>query len=186
MAVHPRIHEIVTCLDQELAGLRAAVAMVPEHRRNERPGPGRWSVAEVLEHLAMVEKSVMKACARQLTAAREAGLGAETQTSSILSMLPPARVANRETVIAAPDRLRPTGMDASAAWTDIENTRTLFSDFVRTCDGLALGEVSFPHPALGPLNLYQWLLFAAGHHARHAAQIREIALQFTPPHSQGR
>jgi hypothetical protein len=46
-----------------------------------------------------------------------------------------------------------------------------------SCDGLALSQVGFPHPALGTLNLYQWLLFSAGHHARHAAQIREIATQ---------
>jgi hypothetical protein len=59
----------------------------------------------------------------------------------------------------------------------LERTRAHFLEFVQSCDGLALGEVSFAHPALGPLNVYQWLLFAAGHHARHAAQIREIGQQ---------
>jgi hypothetical protein len=175
--MHPRIQEISACLDRELVALRTAVDSVPVTRRNERPAPQRWSVAEVLEHLAMVEKSVLKACARQLASAREAGLLAETGTSPILPSLPPEQVANRDRVIAAPDRLRPTGMDAAAAWAEIEATRAQFNDFVRSCDGLALEQVSFPHPAFGPLNLYQWLLFAAGHHARHAAQIREISHQ---------
>jgi hypothetical protein len=31
------------------------------------------------------------------------------------------------------------------------------------------------HPVLGPIDLYQWILFVAVHEARHTAQIREIA-----------
>jgi hypothetical protein len=146
-------------------------------RRGERPSPDRWSVAEVLEHLALVENAVLKACTRQLAAARDAGLPAETESTSVLASLPPERVAVRDRPIVAPSGLHPKGVTAEAAWADIEQTRARFNEFVRSCDGLALGRVSFPHPAFGPLDLYQWLLFAAGHHARHAAQIREIAQQ---------
>jgi hypothetical protein len=172
--MHTRILEILDCLDSELTNLRSAVERVPAERRGERPAPDRWSVAEVLEHLAVVERSVLKACARQLAAAREAGLAAETDSSPILASLPPQQVANRERLIVSPERLRPTGLDAVQAWVHIETTREEFKAFVHSCDGLALAQVSFPHPTLGALNLYQWLLFAAGHHARHAAQIREI------------
>ena len=175
--MHPRTHEILDCLDAELAGLRAAVDIVPPERRSKRPAPDRWSVAEVLEHLAMVERVVMKSCSRQLAAARDAGLPQETETTSIRQALPPERVANRERRVTAPDMLHPKGLDAAAAWAELENTRRQFRDFVTSCDGLALGQVSFAHPSLGTLNLYQWLLFAAGHHARHADQIREIARQ---------
>jgi hypothetical protein len=175
--MHPRTHEILTCLDSELSGLRAAVDTVPSERRCERPAPDRWSVAEVLEHLVMVERAVMKACARQLGAARESGLPAETETTSIRHLLPPERVASRERQLVAPEMLRPKGIDAATAWADLERTRQQLRDFVMSADGLALGEVSFAHPSLGTLNLYQWLLFAAGHHARHADQIREIARQ---------
>jgi hypothetical protein len=176
--MHPRTQEILTCLDTELAGLRTAVDSVAPARRGERPAPDRWSVAEVLEHLAMVENAVLKACARQLDAARAAGLPAESETTPILPSLPPERVADRERAWTAPDRLVPKGIDADAAWREIEGARARLIDFVHASDGLALGQVSFPHPILGALNVYQWLLFAAGHHARHAAQIREIARQF--------
>jgi hypothetical protein len=172
--MHPRTQEILQCLESELHGLRAAVNAVPPERRSDRPAPDRWSVAEVLEHLVMVEAAMLKGCAKQLAAAREAGLPAETESSPIRGTLAPERVADRERRIAAPDRLRPTGIDADTAWRQLEATRAQFLEFVRSCDGLALAQVSFPHPAFGPLNMYQWLLFAAGHHARHAAQIREI------------
>ena len=182
-AMHPRIQEVFTTLDTELALLREAVDQVPVERRSERPSPQRWSVAEILEHLAMTEAVVLKACSRQLAVARESGLPAETHTSPIRPMLPPERVANRERSIDAPVKLVPTGIDADAAWRQIEEVRERFREFVATCDGLALGHVSFPHPAFGSLDMYQWLLFAAGHHTRHAAQIREVAVQLasTPP-----
>ena len=175
--MHSRIEEVLVCLDDEFAGLRAAVDHVPSARRNERPAPDRWSVAEVLEHLAIVEKAVLKVCSRQLAAAREHGVAPETEVTSIRQTLPPERVASRERPLVAPDAVAPKGMDAAAAWSEVEATRARFVEFVKSCDGLALSGISFPHPAMGTLNMYQWLLFCAGHHARHAAQIREIAQQ---------
>jgi hypothetical protein len=177
--MHPRIEEVLHCLDTELSGLRAAVETVPPERRAERPAPERWSVAEVLDHLARVERSVLRACEQQLAAARESGLADESETSSIRSWMPPEQVANRERPLVSPERLLPKDNDADAAWAQIESVRERFRGFVVSCDGLALSQVGFPHPALGTLNLYQWLLFSAGHHARHAAQIREIAGQLT-------
>jgi DinB superfamily len=175
--MHRRTLEILECLDAELASLRAAVDAIPEGRRNERPAPDRWSVAEVLEHLAVVEQAMLKVCSRQFAKAREAGLPEEIETTSVLDTMPVSHVANRERTIKSPDMLVPKGMSADMAWSELENTRIRFREFVRSCDGLALGRVSFPHPSFGDLNLYQWLLFAAGHHARHAAQVREIATQ---------
>jgi hypothetical protein len=177
--MHPRTQEILRCLDDEMATLRAAVETVPVGQRGERPAPERWSVAEVLEHLAMVEAAVLKGCSRQLAAARETGLPQETESSSIIGVMPPQRVANRDRVLTAPERLRPTGIDAETAWGQIERTRAAFIEFVKSTDGLALSNVSMPHPSLGTLTLYQWLLFAAGHHARHAVQIREIGQQLS-------
>jgi len=178
--MHPRIEEVLQCLETELSGLRAAVESVPLERRAERPAPGRWSVAEVLDHLARVERSVLRACEQQLAAARESGLPDESETTSIRALMPPELVANRDRPLVSPERLVPKDNDAVAAWGQVEAVRERFREFVVSCDGLALSQVGFPHPALGPLNLYQWLLFSAGHHARHAAQIREIASQLAP------
>lgn len=175
--MHPRTAEILACLDRELTTLRAAVDAVPRERRDARPAPDRWSVAEVIEHLARTEAAVLKACTRELATAREAGLPAETDTTSVLALLPVEAVGNRDRRLNAPEPAKPKGLDAATAWAQLEATRARFVEFVTSCDGLALGAVTFAHPAIGPLNLYQWLLFAAGHHRRHAAQIREVGEQ---------
>ncbi len=44
-------------------------------------------------------------------------------------------------------------------------------------DGLALQEIVYPHPWLGPLNAYEWIAFIAAHMARHTEQIREVSVQ---------
>jgi uncharacterized damage-inducible protein DinB len=175
--MHARTTEIFACLDAQMADFRAAVETVPAAKRGVRPSPERWSVAETIEHVALTERLITKACTKQLAAARDAGLAIETETSSVLSSLPIEAVASRENRLSAPERLVPTGIDADAALRDLETARAAFRELVTSCDGLALGQVSFPHPSLGPLNMYQWLLFVAGHQARHAAQIRELADQ---------
>jgi hypothetical protein len=45
---------------------------------------------------------------------------------------------------------------------------------LRLGDGLALAEVTATHPALGVINVYQWVLFIGQHEARHARQVAEI------------
>jgi hypothetical protein len=67
------------------------------------------------------------------------------------------------------------GIEWAAAWEHLEGARTATREAVRDADGLALAKVSAPHPVLGPLNLYEWILFVAGHEARHAEQIGEVA-----------
>ncbi len=62
----------------------------------------------------------------------------------------------------------------AAAWEELEAATDALRKAVGAADGLALGEVHAPHPALGSLNLYQWLIFIGAHEARHADQIREI------------
>jgi hypothetical protein len=32
----------------------------------------------------------------------------------------------------------------------------------------------YPHPLVGMLNLYQWILFVGQHEGRHSEQIRDI------------
>ena len=43
---------------QDRAALRAAVDVVPESKRTTRSAPDRWSVAEILEHVAIVNSRI--------------------------------------------------------------------------------------------------------------------------------
>jgi len=176
--MHPRTAELLQYLDAQREALRAVVERIPPGQREQSPGPGRWSVAEVLEHLSRVEGSITRLFTVRLAEAREHGLGAETETTLVLPTLDLDRLVDRSYSVTASEAARPQGgLDAGAAWAALEAARQAFREAILSGDGLALGEVVHPrpHPVFGVLNLYQWVAFVGGHEARHTAQIREIA-----------
>jgi hypothetical protein len=85
-------------------------------------------------------------------------------------------VVSRSQRITASEASQPrAGLSTSAGWTILTERRRQLRDAIVAADGLALGTIRIPHPRLGDLDVYQWLLFVGGHEARHTAQIREVA-----------
>jgi len=173
--MHPRITELVTVLDAEREALLAAVERVPADRRDERPAEGVWSVAELLEHLHRVEKGIARLLEKRVAEARAAGLGPETETSSVLGTLDAARLSERVPPRVAPERVAPRGeMTAAQAMDALLDSRTALRAAVLGADGLALSTLRQEHPVIGDVDLYQWVLFVAYHERRHTAQMLEI------------
>jgi uncharacterized damage-inducible protein DinB len=174
--MHPRTQEVLAQLDGRRATLEQAVAAVPSPLRERRPGPDRWSVAEILEHLTIVEGRIARLLDERVAEARAAGLGPEHSTSPVEPTVDVATLLDRSKTIAARENSLPQGgLDASAALAALTERRRELRDTIVAADGLALGDVIIPHPRLGPLNVYQWLVFIAAHEGRHTAQIRETA-----------
>lgn len=173
---HPRAREVYDYLVTARVHLEDAVRAVPAAAREARRTPDRWSVAEILEHLARVNESIARLVDKRVATGREAGLGPDPESTSILWTLDVARLLDRRERMEAPDRIVPTGsLTFDAAWEALGRADEALQRAVLAADGLALGTISYPHTFLGPLNLYQWVAFAAAHEFRHAAQIREQA-----------
>lgn len=174
---HPRAREVFDYLITAHVHLEDSVGTVPEAARDTRRSPDRWSVAEVLEHLATVNDSIATLLDKRVAAGREAGLGPDPETTSILWTLDVARLLDRRERMEAPPRIVPTGgLSSVAAWNALELADSTLRRAIVAADGLALATITHPHRFLGPLNLYQWVAFAAAHEFRHAAQIREMAV----------
>lgn len=175
---HPRLQDLFAYLKIRRNALREAVDAVPEAQRGQPPEPGRWSVADVLEHLALVEGRFTTTLANRLAEARAQGLAEERETSPIVGTFDQAAVLDRTSRREAPEVVRPQGLDWKSAWTRLDDTRRSFLDVYLSADGLALGDVAYVHPRLGSLNLYQWGVWMGAHESRHVEQIREIAATF--------
>ncbi|HXD15776.1 MAG TPA: DinB family protein [Vicinamibacterales bacterium] len=176
--MHPAATEVLAGLDRSREGLRAAIDSVPEPRRDQQPAPDRWSVAHILEHLALVEERLTATIAAKLEEAREAGLGREGGDPSLLSPELRVRIVDRSERRQAPDPLQPLGgIGHQAAWERAEAARAAFRLLVTRADGLELGGVIHEHPRFGALNVYQWAGFLAAHESRHIEQIREMSGQ---------
>src|SRR5437588_458079 len=130
--MHPRIEEILNYLDTERSALRDAIELVPIDQREQAPGTDRWSVAQVLQHLVMIEKRIGRGLTKWVADAQAGGLGPETETSSVMNSLPLQLIADRSQRRSAPEEVRPQGnIDAKSAWAAVERSReTLRSAFL--------------------------------------------------------
>jgi len=172
--MHPRTQELLTHLAQSRADLAAALSSIPPADRQAKPSPDAWSVAEILEHLAIVETRIADMVARDVAAAKQTGLARETSESPVLTSVDVAGLKDRSQKRVAGETSRPTGtIDADEAWSRLTVSRARLEEALRAGDGWALETLSQSHPRLGSMNLYQWIGFVGAHESRHAAQIAE-------------
>lgn len=175
--MHPRIAELDEFIGQQRALLTAAVGQIAASRHRDPPGEGRWSVVNVLEHVAIVERRIGKGLGEWIADARANGLAREADASPILPTINVDRFVDRSRAIKTTVAGEPTGqVTVDQAMHDLTAARTVVKSAMADGDGYALATVVRPHPVLGPLNVYEWIAFVGGHMCRHAMQIREIGL----------
>jgi hypothetical protein len=170
--MHPRLNELLAYVDRETSALREAYESVPPDERDVRTDPARWSPAEIVRHLAIVDRRIVQLLGKLIDQAR--ALPPETETSPLLPNSVVSRVLDRSRRFKTSEAGEPAETDLERVWDELMATRRALADAVATGDGLALGSVSAPHPAFGPFNGYEWITFVGAHAARHADQILEM------------
>jgi hypothetical protein len=162
----------IELLDAERAALLACVGRVPEELQTKKPAPDCWSVTEVLEHLARVERGVAKLLALRGQETPDAGAdlaGAQLDAARV------ARLRNRVERIKAPERIQPQGaLTAEEVLRALDESRSALRAALLAASPAALDGATHAHPLLGALTLRSWACFIAHHEARHAQQISEI------------
>ena len=161
--------ELLVDLDLHRASVRDAIDSVPVEWRERRPAEGRWSVAEVLEHLAIIEGRVTKMLA--MAAETAALAGAKQRDKPSIDM---DRLLDRSRPVMGPEVVQPReGLDSAAAWQRLQETRAGLRHVIETTAEHDLSGTIRTHPVLGDMHMYQWIAVIGGHEARHALQIRE-------------
>lgn len=174
MSAQSPLTDVRATLAADRAALRSAVDSVPAAMRDQKPAPDRWSVAEVLEHLGLVEARVVMAFGPLLQNAPTR----DGDTTTGATAIDRGRMRDRENKIVAPPPIQPTGsVSAEDAWATLQDTRVKLLAMLDAVEAERrdLAQVSRPHPVLGPLDGYQWVAAIGGHEERHTLQIHEIA-----------
>ena len=135
-----------------------------------KPGPDRWSVAEIVEHLALAEDFLFLDITENVLKA-QAGRSDRDHKGidrMILSVIP-----DRTTKATAPEPLVPKGQWApAAALGHFVESRARTSEFLKSAPDLREHVVDSPFGQ--PMDAYQWLLLVAAHSERHTKQILEV------------
>lgn len=173
--MHPRIEGILTELARVRAELTGVIESTPAAAFQVRTDRARWNGAELVHHMGAVEGSTAKLLEGLFAKALAEGLPADPETSSLLHSLDYLHVPDRSfRQIVAPERLRPPAdANLATAWESLQRVRERTHRAVATVDGRDLSRISAPHPAFGPINGYQWVLFIGQHEERHLRQLRE-------------
>jgi uncharacterized damage-inducible protein DinB len=170
--VHARLTEAMKFLDDRRTELLQSVADADSDRLRARPAPEKWSVAEILEHLRIVEAGVARLITKRVTKAREAGIAQEGSTESILASLDQYASILQYAPITAPETVRPrSDVDPEEALAGLGRSRDDLRAAAELANGIALGDIKHTHPVLGEIDLYQWLIFIGQHETRHRRQI---------------
>jgi hypothetical protein len=156
---------------------RTAQGLSPEQLQY-RPEPGRWSVAENLEHITLVEERILAGLMRTLEhphdPVKKPALTDEQLFQDFGRVVQP---------LTAPDPFRPTSRWPLADLLDkFDAARRLTLEFAATAADKDLRRHFMPHPFFGELDCYQWFILAAGHSARHCHQCDRVKESPAFPH----
>ena len=162
-------------LRTHLEGTRQAfldsIANVSDAQWTFRGAPDRWSIAEIAEHIAISESTILQLITEKIVKVPLAPDGAERISDEELLR----GLLDRTNRFQAPEMLKPTNRwstrDALARDFTAARDKTLAYVATSTDNVHAHG---VPHPVFKMLDAYQWLLLLSGHSARHTAQIEEV------------
>ena len=158
-------------LAETRAGVIEAVKGLSDAQFNFKPAPDRWSVAECLEHIAIVEDLALNGIRPRLEkspgargrsgyeanrchgAGESAGSLNQNPSTAAASTHRRARLPLRRWIISSP------AVSRAVNW--LKSDSDLRGHVV-------------DHPVLGPLDGYQWILAVAAHSERHTKQILEV------------
>jgi len=168
----------VQLLEQELTRVRrefeSALAAVPEAQRHIAP-PGQWSPAQIIWHVAKVERGVARMIeAKNAALPPMATVPPGPSTQRALGLLDQYDFLNRNTKLAAPEGLAPPAVVDLVAergrWAD--GRVQLMAAAYEAGPRLAL--IKHDHPYFGAFDGFQWVLMIARHEQRHMLQLQEV------------
>ncbi len=163
----------VTYLEETRKKFLDSVQGLSEAQWKFKPAPDRWSVAEVAEHIAISEETILGLITQQIMKSpaapekKESLKGKETMLRKMIT--------DRSQKAQAPEMLKPTNRWATQA--DLvkafQASRDITIKYVQTTQEDLRSHIA-PHPAFKDLDAYQWVFLLSGHSERHTDQIKEV------------
>lgn len=162
--------------------LKEAIAAIPDDRWLMAGEADAWSPAQIVEHLALTEGSTLRLLTTRFDAGAEprapASWAPERSRDEISQRDADivTRLGDLGEKRKAPEMVSPTGRFATReeAVSAFAQARGGAIAFAAQATEEELRKRVAPHPAIGPIDGIQWLLFLAFHGDRHAVQLEAI------------
>lgn len=133
-----------------------------------KPAEDSWSIAEVMEHVVLIETSIHGIIESMSAVPESAAQGTRSEMDEFIIKEIPKRSRKRKSAPHACPTGRWSGPES------LEHFVKCREHTMRLLLSRRLREHAFPHPYFGSWDGYQWLLAAGSHGARHTEQMREV------------
>ncbi|MGD0965159.1 MAG: DinB family protein [Candidatus Acidiferrales bacterium] len=159
--------KLIAGLGASRAAFLAGCEGITDVQGRFKPAPDRWSIEECVEHIALVEKGLLKRLSEEAIASER--------------VVRPARqvelrkmAGDRTTKRQVPERVRPSGQFGSLqkALEQFAANREKTIAYLSACED-DLHARSIVHP-IGTMTCHEYVIFMTTHTLRHLDQIGEI------------
>jgi hypothetical protein len=166
----PSLKNIVENLDDAQVCLLRVADGVRAEQWKTIPGEGRWSAGEVVCHLIIIEKAILRSTDKLLQEPPK--IPPFYKRWHIPMTIVESRMIRRKTPIPI-DSEMVRGKEEMLA--ELREVRERTLAFIEETMERDLSRYHMPHPFLGTLNAYEWFQLIASHEIRHTKQMKEIA-----------
>ena len=175
------VEDIYRANEEVRARLVERVQSLDEEAQNFRADEKCWTVAEIVEHLSVLEHKLSQLAAMMVgkvesvaAAGGTAAGGGAAAHFKPFSLEEVAERARREKYVS-PEEVRPRGgVSVADSLARLRESRAVFVSLRPRIERADVSAATYPHPVFGPLNLYQWIAFVGLHEARHLRQIERL------------
>lgn len=175
MPLSRKVQELVDLITADRQALLASIEGLNQSQLQYTAADGHWSIEDILHHLALTDEANGKLMGGMLKKAESLNIGPDpSPDGSELHSLDEFAEAVK-TRAQAPDFVTPRAhLPAEESLARLATSRERLLGAVEQLARYDLYQLTYPHPMLGNLHLYQWVVIAGRHEARHTAQIKRI------------
>ncbi|MCO6511731.1 MAG: DinB family protein [Aridibacter famidurans] len=166
-----KLREKMDSFEAMRTGLLDQLSSLPEDVLRARPLDDKWSVLEIVEHMAVAEREVLLG----LPEFSEIKGYKRSFKNKVMLKVVMFVLGNRIRVKVPSRTMNPKGdvslADVRAAW---DESQDWFRNYVASCDEEALVRAVFKHPVSGPIDPIQAVDMSIAHFNGHKAQIDRL------------
>ncbi|HKX31353.1 MAG TPA: DinB family protein [Blastocatellia bacterium] len=171
--IYHSIAEVFETIERTHSSFIASVTNLSPGQEDFRPVPDRWTIAEISEHVGIVNSGFLRLAQTLLKQAEAEPKPPRTNLEFSLQRLTDSGTMKEKW--KAPERVEPHG-GVPVAESTLKNQQAIdqLSALKPRFEAVDLSGPTWDHPFLGPLNLYETLIVLVIHETKHRHQVEEI------------
>ncbi len=154
--------------------LKTFLSNLSAEQTNFLPDGEKWTIVNLVEHIAIVEEGMSKISAKLLKQSQSAGKKADGKVK-LSENFAKKSAKIRDLKLEAPERVQPTGTQTiTESLAKMDENRKLLEELRPLFESVECSDYKFPHPFLGEMTAHEWLALIGGHEIRHLKQLENM------------